>query len=255
QNRLNQMLESSCPQIVFHLAAQSLVRSSYESPVETFMTNAVGIVSLLQAIRKIPSVEAIIIVTSDKCYENREWVWGYRETDQLGGRDPYSASKGCAEIATWSMQKSFFAPYAFDGHPARIATARAGNVVGGGDWSQERLIPDIVRGCLSSGGEVHLRYPGAVRPWQHVLEPLGGYLLLAERLVLNPEGMDEAWNFGPLLIGDRTVLQVAQSMVDAIGMGRIVIDGNTPHVNEASIIRLDCEKAKSLLAWVPLLTF
>lgn len=255
RTRLANLLAQSQPDVVFHMAAQSLVRLSYKDPVETFATNVVGTVTLLDAIREIPSVQAIIVVTSDKCYENHEWVWGYRENDRLGGRDPYSASKGCAEIAARSMQKSFFAPYAPGGHPARIATVRAGNVIGGGDWSEDRLVPDIVRGCLGPSREVRLREPGAVRPWQHVLEPLRGYLEIAERLVEAPDGVDEAWNFGPEQDLERPVHDLARAMVAALKQGEIVLDRdpNAPH--EARQLRLDCAKAHAGLGWRPLLSF
>ena len=182
------------PEIVLHLAAQSLVRFSYQQPIETFATNVVGVVTLLDVVRLTPSVRSVVVVTSDKCYENEEWLWGYRENDMLGGHDPYSASKGCAEIATAAMRKSFFVPVAPNGHPARIATVRAGNVVGGGDWADDRLVPDIIRGCFGSNGEVILRNPNSVRPWQHVLEPLCGYLEIAQRLATTPDGIDEGWN-------------------------------------------------------------
>jgi len=239
------------PEVVFHLAAQSLVRPSYDAPVDTFMTNVVGTVSLLDAVRTVPGVTAVVIVTSDKCYDNREWVWGYRESDRLGGRDPYSASKGCTEIAARSMKLSFFAPYAKGGHAARIATARAGNVIGGGDWSQDRLVPDIVRGCLGPGGEVHIRSPHAVRPWQHVLEPLSAYMRVAERLVQNPEGIDEAWNFGPDPADDRSVGEVAKMIVSAIGRGKVMVKDSARPLHEAGILRLDCSKAKAQLGWTP----
>jgi len=243
------------PEVVFHLAAQSLVRPSYSAPVETFATNVLGTVALLDAIRAVRSVKAVVVITSDKCYENREWVRAYREEDRLGGRDPYSASKGCAEIAAQSMQKSFFAPYAQDGHPARIATARAGNVIGGGDWSEDRLVPDIVRGCLVTKAEVRLRDPGAIRPWQHVLEPLKGYLSVAERLVADPQGIDGAWNFGPDLADNRSVLEVTQAIVAALGQGKIIPEGQSKSLHEAHLLRLDCAKAKTMLGWTPMLTF
>jgi CDP-glucose 4,6-dehydratase len=243
------------PEIVFHLAAQALVRASYDDPVETFATNVSGVVTLLDAVRRAPSVRAVIVVTSDKCYDNQEWVWGYRETDALGGRDPYSASKGCAEIAAKSMQMSYFAPYAPGGHPARIATVRAGNVIGGGDWSKDRLVPDVVRGCLGGTGEVQLRNPRSVRPWQHVLDPLGAYIALAELLATSPAGFDEAWNIGPDPGDNRAVLDVARGVVDALGKGRIVCEEAPSGPHEAHLLALDCSKAKTRLGWRPRLRF
>lgn len=255
QATLDQALRASEPEIVFHLAAQALVRESYQDPVQTFAANVGGVVTLLDSVRRIPSVRAVLVITSDKCYDNREWVWGYRENDRLGGRDPYSASKGCAEIAARSMQMSFFAPFVLGGHPARIATARAGNVIGGGDWSDDRLIPDIVRGCLGARGEVRLRSPNAVRPWQHVLDPLGVYMTIAERLATAPDGIDEAWNIGPEHGDDRPVVKVAEAMVAALGIGKVVCEevANGPH--EANLLQLDCEKARSKLGWRPRLNF
>ncbi len=254
QAALERALQASKPEIVFHLAAQALVQESYRNPVQTFAANVGGVVTLLDSVRRTPSVRSVVIVTSDKCYENREWVWGYRENDRLGGRDPYSASKGCAEIAARSMQMSFFAPSAPNGHPARIATVRAGNVIGGGDWSDDRLVPDIVRGCLGSTGEVRLRNPDAVRPWQHVMDPLGAYLVIAERLVTTPDGIDEGWNIGPDAGDDYAVLKVAEAMVAALGTGRVVCEqSDKPH--EARLLRLDCEKARARLGWRPRLAF
>jgi CDP-glucose 4,6-dehydratase len=242
------------PEIVLHLAAQSLVRSSYQRPIETFATNVVGVVTLLDVVRLTPGVRAVVVITSDKCYENREWIWGYRENDALGGRDPYSASKGCAELATKAMRKSFFAPYVPEGHPARIATVRAGNVIGGGDWAEDRLVPDIVRGCFGPQETVTLRNPDSVRPWQHVLEPLSGYLEIAERLATAPEGIDEAWNLGPEPSDDRSVCDVAEAMIAALGCGRVV-QAPANHRHEAQLLRLDCAKAKMYLNWRPRLRF
>lgn len=249
---LDALLAEARPEVVVHMAAQSLVRPSYAAPVETFATNLLGTVSLLDAVRRCPEVRSVLVVTSDKAYENREWAWGYRETDALGGHDPYSASKGCAEIATASMRRSFFGP---GRHPARIATVRAGNVIGGGDWSVDRLVPDIVRGCLGEEGVVRLRNPGAVRPWQHVLEPLSAYLLLAERLCTAPEGIDEAWNIGPDAAENRPVREVAEAVVAALGRGRIepAPDSGAPH--EAHLLTLDCAKARAVLGWRPKLDF
>lgn len=252
---LEAVFSRSRPEVVLHLAAQALVRASYADPVQTFATNVTGVVTLLDVVRSALSVRAVVVVTSDKCYDNKEWVWGYRETDALGGRDPYSASKGCAEIAARSMQMSYFAPFAPGGHAARIATARAGNVIGGGDWSRDRLVPDIVRGCLSQSGVIALRNPHAVRPWQHVLEPLAAYLMLAQRLLTAPDGFDDAWNIGPNQTENRRVLEVAEAMLVALGRGRleVVSDAAAPH--EANLLMLDCSKARTRLNWRPQLDF
>jgi CDP-glucose 4,6-dehydratase len=219
------------------------------------LANVGGVVSLLDAVRHAPSVAAVVVITSDKCYDNKEWLWGYRETDALGGRDPYSASKGCAEIATRSMQTSFFAPFVRDGHPARIATVRTGNVIGGGDWSDDRLVPDIVRGCLSASGEVVIRNPRAVRPWQHVLDPLAAYIQIAERLTSGTQGIDEAWNIGPNPVDNRAVVDVAEALIAALGAGRIVADSLQKGPHEANLLMLDCAKARSKLGWQPQLDF
>lgn len=241
-------------EIVFHLAAQALVRASYDDPVFTFATNTVGVATLLDQVRRSTSVKAVIVVTSDKCYQNNDWPWGYREIDRLAGRDPYSASKSCAELVTLSMQKSFFAPFAKDGHPAKIATARSGNVIGGGDWALDRLVPDIVRGALGASREVHLRNPGSVRPWLHVLEPLTAYIGIAE-LLFEGGNVDEAWNIGPDLNDNHTVDEVAQALIAKLGMGFITYGERGAGPQEASYLTLDCSKIKSRLGWTPCLTF
>lgn len=254
RSALQQIISEHEPDVVFHLAAQSLVRPSYQRPIETFSTNVVGVVTLLDVVRLFTCVRAVVVVTSDKCYENREWIWGYRENDALGGRDPYSASKGCEEIATAAMRRSFFAPYAAAGHPARIATVRAGNVIGGGDWAEERLVPDVVRGCFGPEAKVILRSPHSVRPWQHVLEPLYGYLQIAQRLATAPEGIDEAWNLGPDPEDYRSVREVAGAMIAALGGGRVV-EGPSDESQEAKLLHLDCAKARIRLKWKPRLRF
>jgi CDP-glucose 4,6-dehydratase len=249
---LRSLFGETRPEIVIHMAAQSLVRTSYAQPVETFAANVMGTVNLLDVVREFPDVKAVVVVTSDKAYENREWHRGYRETDALGGRDPYSASKGCAEIAVAALRRSFFGN---GGHPARIASVRAGNVIGGGDWSPDRLVPDIVRGCLGAEGVVRVRNPGAVRPWQHVLEPLSAYLLIAEQLYNSPDGIDEAWNIGPDAAENRSVREVADAIIAALGRGRIelVSEAGAPH--EAHLLMLDCAKATERLGWRPRLDF
>lgn len=241
-------MHASKAEIVFHLAAQSLVRESYRDPIGTYATNVMGTANVLEAARTTPSVRAVVVITTDKCYENNEWPWGYREIDRLGGHDSYSSSKACAELVATSYRRSFFRTYK---DAALIATARAGNVIGGGDWSNDRLIPDIVRSCLVPNGRVVLRNPQAIRPWQHVLEPLRGYLTLAERLVSGDKGYDEAWNFGPDSGDERAVLEVAQALIVSLGAGEIDanLEQNAPH--EATLLKLDCSKAKARLGWAP----
>jgi len=251
---IEDVLAREQPEIVFHLAAQSLVRRSYRQPIETFSTNVMGVVALLDAISRANSVRASVVVTSDKCYQNLEQNRGYRETDRMGGRDPYSASKGAAEIAAASMRHSFFAPYASDGHPCRIATARAGNVIGCGDWSEDRLIPDIVRGCLRVDRSVLIRSPNSIRPWQHVLEPLRGYLMLAEQLAGGEAGADDGWNFGPDRNDERPVIDVADAIVGALGKGDIEILQDQPDLHEAELLRLDSTKAQKI-GWSTILDF
>lgn len=243
------------PEIVFHLAAQSLVLRSYEQPIETFASNVLGVVSLLDIVRRHTCVSAVIIATSDKCYDNQELDAPFNEDDRFGGRDPYSASKGCAEIAAASMRLSFFHPHAVDGHPAQIATVRAGNVIGGGDWSDNRIIPDIIKGCLGPEQKAIIRSPASVRPWQHVLEPLCGYVLLAERLSAGKHEFADGWNFGPGTDSERPVLSLAEHIVDALGTGELVIQGNRNAPHEAKLLRLNASKARSLLDWNPQLDF
>lgn len=250
---LEALLAEARPEVVIHMAAQALVRPSYQAPAESFATNVLGTVNLLDALRHCPHTRAIVVVTSDKAYENREWAWGYRETDALGGHDPYSASKGCQEIAAAAMRRSF---YGAGGHPARIATMRAGNVIGGGDWSADRLVPDIIRGCLGAEGVAHLRNPAAIRPWQHVMEPLAAYLRVAELLATEPEGgWDEAWNIGPDARDTRPVLEVAQALVAALGRGRLEVTPQAGAPHEATLLTLDCAKARARLGWRPRLDF
>ncbi|MCB2130526.1 MAG: CDP-glucose 4,6-dehydratase [Rhodobacteraceae bacterium] len=255
EKRLRAALDESRPHAIFHLAAQALVRRSYRDPVETYASNVLGTVTLMQAARDCADLAAIVIATSDKAYENVEQVWGYREVDALGGRDPYSGSKGAADIAASSMARSFFAPLAEGGHKARVGIARAGNVIGGGDWSEDRLVPDIVRGCLGPSRGVTLRAPKSVRPWQHVLEPLRGYLMLAERLAGDDKAAG-AWNFGPDRRDERAVIEVAEAVVAALGQGRVEIDpAGDGTLHEAKMLRLDCTKARLGLGWQPALAF
>lgn len=249
---LVEVMVAAKPEVVFHLAAQAIVRDSYRDPVDTYATNVVGTASLLNAVRQCPSVRAVLNVTTDKCYENREWVWGYRESDALGGYDPYSSSKACSEIVTSSMRSSFFNPgtYGKD-HRVAVATARAGNVFGGGDWAMDRLVPDCVRALLRSEAIV-VRNPAAIRPWQHVLEPLSGYLLLAQRLVEDGLAYGEAWNFGPATGSERSVEWMVRTLCALWGEGagyESVESAAQPH--EARTLRLDCSKARLRLGWNP----
>jgi len=234
------------PEYVFHLAAQALVRPSYEDPATTFSTNVTGSVNLLDAVRNCESVRSLVYITSDKCYENVEWIWGYRENDQLGGRDPYSASKAAAEIVFSSYERSFFEKRSSLG----AATTRAGNVIGGGDWAIDRIIPDCIR-AIEAGEPIRLRNPGATRPWQHVLEPLAGYLLLSARLYEDPKRWNGSWNFGPSTQEVRTVLDVAEIIIKRMGRGRIEIVKSPALLHEARLLQLNCDKAQQLLGWYP----
>ncbi len=246
-------IEAARPQVVLHLAAQSLVRAGYADPLDTFSTNVMGTATVLDAVRpdRGHDVRAVVSVTSDKCYENHEWPWGYRENDPMGGHDPYSASKGCAELVTASFRRSYLsAPGA-----ALVASARAGNVIGGGDWSTDRLVPDLAR-AFSAGAEATIRRPGAVRPWQHVLEPLAGYLLLAERLLAGQCWAAEGWNFGPAPGDAWPVGAVAAAAAALWGPGAswCSVADATDAEHEAGQLRLDCSKATGLLGWRPRLT-
>lgn len=238
------------PEIVFHLAAQSLVRPSYENPVETFSSNVMGTVHVLDACRLTDSVKTIINITSDKCYENREWVWGYRESDRMGGHDPYSCSKGCAELVTSSFRRSFLSSSAGNAD-TRLASVRAGNVIGGGDWATDRIVPDIIR-AISNGDSPEIRNPGAIRPWQHVLDPLHGYLLLAQAMV-DQEGFDDGWNFGPDDDSTVTVAELFNKLLDHWPEAASYRLSEQKHPHEAAVLKLDCSKARTLLGWRPLL--
>jgi CDP-glucose 4,6-dehydratase len=247
--------KESTPEIVFHNAAQALVRRSYRDPIETYATNVMGTVHVLEAARSTPSVRAVVIVTSDKCYENREWLWGYREPDPMGGFDPYSSSKGCAEIVTAAYRRSFFSAAGsgpgVTGQPALVASARAGNVIGGGDWSEDRLIPDLVRG-LQNGEKIVIRNPGALRPWQHVLDPLYGYLLLGARLYHRQDDFAEPWNFGPHQ-ASLPVAEIAQRCLQLWGKDKgkasLQLSRGKAHLHEAHYLKLDCSKARARLGW------
>lgn len=251
-SELEKRMKVADPEIVIHMAAQPLVRQSYIDPVETYSTNVMGTVNVLQAIRKLPNVRAVLVITTDKCYENKEWLWGYRENEPLGGYDPYSNSKGCAELVTAAFRSSFFNPEQYASHGVAVASARAGNVIGGGDWARDRLIPDILRAC-SEGKSVVIRRPDAIRPWQHVLEPLRGYLKLAERLYAQGTAFAEGWNFGPRDDDARPVEWVVDKLVTIWGDGATWTLDKDAHPHEATYLKLDISKARSRLNWTPAL--
>jgi len=240
--KLREIITEFKPEIVFHLAAQPLVRLSYREPRLTYETNVMGTVNLLEAIRQTKSIRAVVNVTSDKCYENKEWVWGYRENDPMGGYDPYSSSKGCSELITAAYRNSYF-----KNTETAIASARAGNVIGGGDWAEDRLIPDIVR-SLSKGKQIIIRSPKATRPWQHVLEPLSGYLLLGRLLYEKGQEFAEAWNFGPNDSCMMTVEEIVKKSIEIWGSGSYVVDSSEqPH--EANLLKLDVSKSFMRIKW------
>jgi CDP-glucose 4,6-dehydratase len=234
------------PEIIFHLAAQPLVRLSYDEPFNTFQTNVLGSVNVLEACRKHSSVRALIFVTSDKCYRNNEWIWGYRENDELGGIDPYSASKAAAEVVFSSYCQSFFGKR--DGFGA--ASVRAGNVIGGGDWAKDRIIPDCVRALLQSN-DILIRNPNSVRPWQHVLDPIYGYITLAARLLEAPKQYTGAWNFGPKTDSVKTVSDLVEMAIKVWGSGTVSIVQQMEAVHEARLLHLNCDKANQELQWYP----
>jgi CDP-glucose 4,6-dehydratase len=238
------------PDIVIHMAAQPLVRYSYQHPVETYATNVMGTVNVLEAVRHTDSVRVAVVITTDKCYENREWVWGYRENEQMGGRDPYSNSKGCAELVTAAYRESFFSVADFDRHHKAVASVRAGNVIGGGDWALDRLIPDIMR-AIQAGQPVLIRSPHSIRPWQHVLEPLNGYLTLAEHLWESGAAFAEGWNFGPEDSDAKPVSWIVDRLTKLWGEGATWELDRAHHPHEATYLKLDCSKAKSRLNWYP----
>lgn len=238
------------PEIVIHMAAQALVRYSYIEPVETYSTNVMGLVNLLEAVRSTRGVKAVVNVTTDKCYENREWIWGYRESEPMGGFDPYSSSKGCAELVTAAYRNSYFHPEKCKEHGVAIASGRAGNVIGGGDWADDRLIPDIMRAIIE-GKSVNIRNPLAIRPWQHVLEPLSGYLILAQKLYEEGEAYAEGWNFGPNDDDAKSVQWIVEMLTQAWGEGSSWVEDGGEHPHEAHYLKLDCSKAKSRLGWHP----
>lgn len=247
--RLAAAMKEAAPEVVLHMAAQPLVRESYLNPVETYSTNVLGTVNVLEAARGCASIRAVVNVTSDKCYENKEWVWGYRENDRLGGHDPYSSSKACAELVTAAYRDSFFGTEGNRADGAGVASARSGNVIGGGDWAKHRLVPDVVRALLK-GEKVLVRNPASSRPWQHVLEPLGGYLLLAQRLAEDPGRYAGAWNFGPDEEA-RPVEWVVRTLCGKWDPGASYDIDRTAHPHEARHLRLDCSRARAELGWRP----
>ncbi len=243
---VSRSISAFAPEIVIHMAAQPLVRASYHDPVNTYATNVMGSVHVLEAVRKTPGVRAVVMVTTDKCYENREWEWGYREDEPMGGYDPYSNSKGCAELVTSAYRRSFLSEAG-----VALGSARAGNVIGGGDWAEDRLIPDILR-AFGQGQPAVLRNPHSTRPWQHVLEPLSGYLLLAERLYRDGESAAQAWNFGPFDEDARPVNWIASKMAQCWGeeaKWQLSDDSAQPH--EANYLKLDISRARAKLGWSP----
>ena len=248
--KLKKVFTKYQPEFVFHLAAQPIVRESYLNPKDTLDINIGGTVNIFECCRLSNSVKVIINVTSDKCYENKEWIWGYRENDPMGGHDPYSASKGCSELITAAYRNSFFDPQKFNEHGKSLSSVRAGNVIGGGDWQKDRLIPDCIR-ALESNKPIKIRNPYATRPWQHVLEPLSGYLLLASKMYQEPISFSGAWNFGPNYESVISVGEVVSMIVEKWGNGNWLdtSDKNEPH--EAKLLSLDTSKVKNILDWQP----
>lgn len=238
------------PDIVIHMAAQPLVRDSYKIPLETYAVNVMGTVHLLEGVRSCPSVRAVVNVTTDKVYENREWDWGYRENEPLGGFDPYSNSKGCSELVTSAYRLSYFNPQDYAQHGVAIASARAGNVIGGGDWADDRLVPDIIRAIMARTS-VQIRNPFAIRPWQHVLEPLSGYLILARKLYEEGPTFSGGWNFGPSDDDAQPVEWVARKLCEKWGTGAAYLIDDDAHPHEANHLKLDCSKARRRLGWQP----
>jgi CDP-glucose 4,6-dehydratase len=246
---LEKALQTAQPEIVLHLAAQSLVRKSYNEPVATFLTNVMGTVNLLDTVRRAKSVRAVVMVTSDKCYHNEEWVWGYREDSRLGGDDPYSSSKACAEQVVWTYQHSFFNKK-LDANAPAVGSARAGNVIGGGDWAEDRLVPDILRSLMRNESTL-IRKPQATRPWQHVLEPLHGYLMLAERLYTQGHEFSSGWNFGPSESAEKSVRWIIEHLYRLWGTSNQWVQDTNPGPAEKTFLKLDSSKAHAYLGWRP----
>lgn len=247
---LHRAMESAEPEVIIHMAAQSLVRHSYQAPVETYGVNVMGTVNMLEAVRNTAGVRAIVNITTDKCYENKEWMWGYREPDMLGGFDPYSNSKACSELVSAAYRSSFFNVKDYEKHKVALATVRAGNVIGGGDWAEDRLIPDILR-ALSNKKLLYIRNPHSIRPWQHVLEPLHGYLTLAEKLVEEGPKYAEAWNFGPRDEDTKPVKWIVEKIIEEWGESIKYETDSVGHPHEARYLKLDISKAEQSLDWYP----
>ena len=247
---LKEVFAAHRPEIVFHLAAQPLVRLSYDIPAETYETNVMGTVNVMEAVRATDSVKVGVMITTDKCYENREHIWGYRENEPMGGYDPYSSSKGAAEIAIASWRRSFFNPKDYEKHGKSLASARAGNVVGGGDWAADRIVPDCIR-AIETDKAIEMRNPEAIRPWQHVLEPLSGYLLLAMKMWREPTVYCEGWNFGPASESMATVREIATKVTEHYGKGEFRDLSDPAAVHEAALLMLDVSKARFKLGWKP----
>jgi CDP-glucose 4,6-dehydratase len=248
--RLYDFIKDNSPEIIIHMAAQPLVRESFEDPVNTYTTNVIGTLHVLEAARNIPCIKVVLNVTTDKCYSNKEWFWGYREDEALGGYDPYSNSKACSELITASYRNSFFNPLYYSKHGVALASARAGNVIGGGDWAKDRLIPDFIR-AISNNKKVQIRNPKAIRPWQHVLEPITGYLTLCAKLYQQGTQYADAWNFGPDDSDAKTVEWLVQTICKYWGDGAGYEIDNSSHMHESNYLKLDCSKAKTLLNWHP----
>lgn len=251
-SRLKQAIADARPNVILHLAAQSVVKRGYDDPIETYSSNVMGTVNLFEAVRQLKHHCVIVNVTSDKCYENREWIWGYREDEAMGGHDPYSNSKGCAELVTSAFRESYFAPDSFAQHGVALGSARAGNAIGGGDWTANQLIPDLVRSFLA-GKPCLIRNPSAFRPWQFVLEPLRGYLTLAEKLSEEPAPFASGWNFGPVDSDAKPVAWIADELVRMWGRDAGWVQDPASHPHEAHALKLDASKAMAHLCWEPVL--
>lgn len=250
KEHLEKVFEQYKPDFVFHLAAQPLVRLSYDQPVETYEVNVMGTINVMECIRKTPETRIGIMITTDKCYENKEQIWGYRENEAFGGYDPYSSSKGAAEIAISSWRNSFFNPKDYEKHKKSIASVRAGNVIGGGDWSLDRIIPDCIR-ALEKGEAIRIRNPKAIRPWEHVLEPLSGYLLLGQKIYEEPSKYCEGWNFGPSLDSIVPVWEIGEKIIKYYGSGELEDKSKKDELHEAKLLALDITKARFNLGWKP----